>query len=216
MYELIQNAGVESLNELHVLEYVLTIIIPRKNTNPIAHKLLNEFGSFSNVLDADIESLKKTEGIGERAAILLNSLPNIFQYYKENKIGKKIKINNYRDVERYYTVLLGSKPCEEIFVTALNSNCEVVISKRLSKGSSSTVEITSRDISEFVIKFSPSSVIIGHCHPDADPTPSYEDIKSTKLIKKILNMLDVSLVDHIIIGKNSSFSFFKNNLLEKL
>ncbi|MEG1499926.1 MAG: JAB domain-containing protein [Clostridia bacterium] len=216
LYEVATKASIESLSEIQALELLLTLVIPRKDTNSLAHLLIDEFGSFSRVLEADSSDLIKINGVGERSAKLIKLFPELFQYYKANKVVEKKKLSSFSELEEYLVAFLDSKPNEELYAVALNSNFEIIITKKLSSGSQNKVELNNRTILDFVNKFNPDSIVIGHCHPDGESFPSVEDINSTRSIKKLLMLLDVKLLDHVIVGKDGAYSFFLKNVLGNL
>ena len=202
----IKEVGFEKLNDINALEFVLTLIIPRKDTNPLAHALLDQFGSFSRVLDADYSQLVHVFGLGERSATLLKLLPEIFRRYQIDKLGKNPLINTLGDMISYFKPRLENKLKEEFIVVGLNNKGRVVAEKTVSVGGKNSVAIDKKDLSLFILNKHISSVIFAHNHPGADPRPSKADVETTEALRDFLNLNNVRLEDHIIVGEDSIFS----------
>ena len=202
----IKEVGFEKLNYINALEFVLTLIIPRKDTNPLAHALLDQFGSFSKVLDADYSQLVHVFGMGERSATLLKLFPEIFRRYQKDRLGKNPLINTLGDMISYFKPRLENKLREEFIVVGLNNKGRVVAEKTVSVGGKNSVAIDKKDLSLFILNKHISSVIFAHNHPGADPRPSRADVEATEALKAFLLLNNVRLEDHIIIGEDSVFS----------
>ena len=202
----IKEVGFEKLNDINALEFVLTLIIPRKDTNPLAHALLDQFGSFSRVLDADYSQLVHVFGLGERSATLLKLFPEIFRRYQIDKLGKNPLINTLGDMISYFKPRLENKLKEEFIVVGLNNKGRVVAEKTVSVGGKKNVAIENKDLSLFILNKHISSVIFAHNHPGADPRPSKADVETTEALRDFLNLNNVRLEDHIIVGEDSIFS----------
>lgn len=202
----IKEVGFEKLNDINALEFVLTLIIPRKDTNPLAHALLDQFGSFSRVLDADYSQLVHVFGLGERSATLLKLFPEIFRRYQIDKLGKNPLINTLGDMISYFKPRLENKLKEEFIVVGLNNKGRVVAEKTVSVGGKNSVAIDKKDLSLFILNKHISSVIFAHNHPGADPRPSKADVETTESLRDFLNLNNVRLEDHIIVGEDSIFS----------
>lgn len=202
----IKEVGFEKLNDINALEFVLTLIIPRKDTNPLAHALLDQFGSFSKVLDADYSQLVHVFGLGERSATLLKLFPEIFRRYQIDKLGKNPLINTLGDMISYFKPRLENKLKEEFIVVGLNNKGRVVAEKTVSVGGKNSVAIDKKDLSLFILNKHISSVIFAHNHPGADPRPSKADVETTEALRDFLNLNNVRLEDHIIVGEDSIFS----------
>ncbi len=202
----IKEVGFEKLNDINALEFVLTLIIPRKDTNPLAHALLDQFGSFSRVLDADYSQLVHVFGLGERSATLLKLFPEIFRRYQIDKLGKNPLINTLGDMISYFKPRLENKLKEEFIVVGLNNKGRVVAEKTVSVGGKNNVAIDNKDLSLFILNKHISSVIFAHNHPGADPRPSKADVETTEALRDFLNLNNVRLEDHIIVGEDSIFS----------
>jgi DNA repair protein RadC len=207
LLDTIYNAGLENASDIMALEFILNYIIPRKDTNPMAHRLIEEFGNLSAVFDADVEKLKKIEGLGERSAKLLTLLPQIFYRYQFAKQANKKYLKNMGDILDYYLALYENKSREEFHITCLDSKNRIIVNKKISQGDANSLKIDKKELSRLLINSGASKVILSHCHPDGVCQPSCEDIKSTKSIIDITSMFGIAFVDHIIVGTDGCYSY---------
>ena len=211
----VMKESLDNFEDYQVLEYILTFVIPQKDTNPIAHRLINTFGSISNVLEADPKELCKVDGIGEITALFLNSYLGVYYHYNKDKSESNITIENTAECARYYRTLLKNKSVEEIYLTLLDSNHKVITTTKLHTGTDTNVNISPRDIIDRVVRHNASSIILCHNHPNGKPSPSSEDIKFTRDLVLSLMLNQVKILDHIIIGKDGYYSFNSSRLIDE-
>ncbi len=199
--------GISKMQEHQALELLLTYVIPQKDVNPIAHNLINKFGSFSNVLDAKQEDLLEVKGIGNKTAYFLASFKDFFHLYKEksNKHSKVIK-NTAAAVE-FIKPLLEDKLTEEIYVICLDGFNNIKKFERLAQGVSNAVNLLIRNVTEFVFKSNCHNVLVCHNHPNGSSAPSNADDKVTKSLVMALSINNINLLDHIILGKEDFYSY---------
>ena len=125
--EKVRTGGLKSFSEHEVLEYILTYCIPRKDTNELAHKLINHFDGLSGVLDANIDMLKKVDGVGEETALFLSSLPQLFDSYKISKSAKTTyKLSTTGDCVKYFRAKYEIKSKEHFYCILLGATCDVI------------------------------------------------------------------------------------------
>lgn len=199
--------GFDGMADHEVLEYILSMFVPRKDTNPMAHELINYFGSFANVLDANVDDLIKVSGLGKRTAIFLNSFQYILKRYKECK-SKTLKIiSNLHDIEMFIGDRIRYLPKEELHVIFLNSSNMLLTCKQIGTGSNNKVTFETKSIIETALATNASSVVLVHNHPSGSCTPSPEDIKLTRELYFNLYLNGLNLAEHIIFTANSKYSF---------
>lgn len=209
----IHKVGLENLSDVQILEFILTLCIPRGDTNEIAHKLLNKFGNISNVLDADIFELQKVSGVGENAANILTIIPQIAQFYFKDKNKTTLNFNSLKEVANYSKNLYIGTENESAYLILLKKDkCTLIETYKLCDGDYSKVEISLLEITKLLTSRNSENVIIIHNHPNHSATPSHSDYDAYNKLNVFLKQLGVFLVDSIIIGKNNYFSF-KNNVL---
>ena len=206
----------ENFDEHQILEYVLSLSIPRKDTNELAHSLIANFGSFANVLDASVEDLKQVKGVGEVTATFLHGLPNIFKAYKKSKMIPRPLLTCPEQVFEYFGTTFNHMPNEEFYVLCVDSLSKLIVAKLIAKGTNNEVAFALKTITETAVRTQAQGVILMHNHPNGDPSPSAEDIEMTRQIYYNLNLSHIAVLDHIIIGKcdNSYYSFNRSGLLD--
>jgi len=208
--------GLDAFEEHNVLELMLFYSIPRKDTNRLAHKLINEFGSLANVLDAPYEYLKRVEGVGDNTATFLKLIPELCKKYLESR-GKEIEnlepVDNTHKLLKYIMPKLIGKRSEVFLLVCLDNKRKVLFCDIIFEGTVNTTNINIRKIIEVIIRYNASAVAIAHNHPGGIAIPSADDINATMKIKEVLDSMNVKLIDHIIVADNDTVSFSDSNLL---
>lgn len=206
----------ETYNEHQLLEYILSFAIPRKDTNPIAHNLIEEFGNLANVLDASMYDLKHVKGIGEVAATFLHSIPHLFKAYKVSKVAERPSLTCVANVFRYYGYTFNHMPVEEFHVLCVDSMGYLISKKLIAKGSNTEVAFSLKSILEYAIRTQAAGIILLHNHPNGDPVPSPEDVRITHQIYNNLMLNGITVLDHLIVGKNDNhyYSFKQGGLID--
>ena len=202
--------GWENFQDYQLLEYILSCVQPRKDTNPLAHALISEFGSFANVLDASVEDLQTIKGVGERIATFLSSYPYIFKAYKKSKVKLGVDCSSPRKVFENFGSVISHMPNEEFYLICVDGNSRAISSKMISRGSNNEVSFTLKTILETAIRNQAFGVILLHNHPNSDCRPSKEDIEMTRRIYFNLYMNGIDVLVHLITCKDDIFFSFSN------
>lgn len=201
--------GLEPFSPHNVLELILFYALPRKDTNKIAHALLDRFGSLSAVFDAPVEELVKVDGIGENCAVLIKLFPAVSRTY----LMDKQSITEFDDVEsvgNYCVSLFIGEVTEKAYLLCFDSRNRLLNRIMLSEGSLSTVNLDKRRLIEAVIRNNTSSVILTHNHPNGVAAPSRADVESTRSISHLLREISIKFLDHIIVADNDYFSMMNH------
>ena len=214
------NNGIDGFAEYEILELLLTYCIPRKDTKPIAKELLNKFKSLDNVFKASFDKLSAIDGLGKNTIAflkLIGDLPSII--YKDELKNKKLvdketlKILNKDILLKYLRNKIGYEEIEKFYVLYLSSSNEVIKFEENSVGTLDRSSVYPREIYKKVINLNAKSLILVHNHPSDNITPSKSDIELTNEIAKGLKNFGALLIEHIIITKNSYFSFLEEGLI---
>ena len=205
--------GLEGFEAHQILELLLFYSVPRKDTNDLAHKLLDMFGSLSGVLEAAPAELMKVEGIGESSAVLLSMMPAILRKYNENRVLGKPKINSCESAGEFAINLLGGRTYEAFYAICLNAGGEVVNTCKISEGTLDQAPAYPRLIIEAALNSKAYSVILAHNHPGGSEYPSKADMVATTKIKEALSAVDIPLRDHIIVTPKGYFSFKQSRMI---
>lgn len=192
--------GLEGFEPHNVLELLLFFGIPQKDTNELAHRLISRFGSFNRVLDAPYEELLKVDGVGENVATLLKLMTPLFRYYHKNIDLKDQPLDTPALVGEYLTHCYAGFTEEVVSALTLDSLCHIISFDIIGRGDISSAGIRYRSILEVVMRTNAPSVVICHNHPGGLAIPSHQDIIATEKIRDLLGTINVSLVDHIIVG----------------
>ena len=193
--------GFDGFSDINVLEMVLYYSVPRKDTNVLAHSLIDEFGSLSGVFDAPYEMLLKVKGITPNTATHLKMMKEVYKRYELDRYNrKKVVLANSEDSGEFCVSLFHGETVEKLYIILLDSSNAVVKYSLVSEGSVSKAEINTRRIIEQVVTSNAVNAIITHNHPMGVAAPSADDINATQVISNALMSINVKLRDHIIVS----------------
>ncbi|MDY3060794.1 MAG: DNA repair protein RadC [Fusobacterium sp.] len=209
-------SGLEGFNDYEVLELLLTYSIARKDVKPIAKELIEKFGTIDEIAKSDIKSLLEVDGIGEGSAVFLKLIGDVALTLYREKIEDKdiLTIKSKNILLSYLRGEIGHSPREEFKILFLDISNKLIASETLFSGTIDKSAIYPREIVERVIKNRAKSVIFAHNHPSGNISPSKKDIELTQYMYDSLKLLEIRLLDHIIVTKNSYFSFLEEGLIE--
>ena len=216
--------GFNGLEDYEVLELLLFYVIPRKDTKAIAKELIKRFKTLANVLKADTLELKTVNGLGDVAITFLKmigALPaRIYKdelknkkLFKENNSENKYKITDKEVLLSFLRNKIGYEDVEKFYIIYLSSSNEVIAFEESSSGTLDRSAIDPREIYKRVIMENAKSIIIAHNHPSGNTCPSKCDIDITNEIAKGLKNFGALLLEHIIITRDSYFSFLEEGLI---
>ena len=206
--------GLESFADHEALELLLYSAIPRRDTNLIAHVLMERYGSLSAVLAAPVEDLKKVEGIGESAAILLKLVPQVTIKARLSDVEKETVLSTAARVGAYLLERFSGETNEVIYQLCLDRKGKLLACKRLNEGGVAGADLDVRRIVENAILTHASGVVLAHNHPSGIALPSAEDIAATARAKAALETISVALVDHMIIADGDFVSLQQSGYLQ--
>ncbi len=198
--------GLGNFEDHQVLELLLFYSIPRKDTNETAHRLLKEFGSISNVLEADVRELMKIEGIGKNTAVFLNLIFGTFKKYRLDSMKQRPRIVTIDDAGKFATGLFLGIQMEKVYIICLDLRSKVINTVCISEGTIDETPFYPRKIVAEALKNNAAKVIMAHNHPGGSPKPSVKDLETTTMALDLLKKIDIDLIDHIIVGKDTFLS----------
>lgn len=202
------NYGIESFNDVDILESLLFYTVVQKDTKYIAHILLERFGGLKEVLNADYEEMVEIPGIGENSASLIKLVQMISRRYlvEEYSDHHFEKLDDHQDCcDICERIFLGADR-ELLYVILLDRNLNFMTSKLIGQGSTGVVAASARDILQCAIRYNSSNVIIAHNHPDGTSKPSKDDMALTKKLFISCSSLGVYMHDHIVVGRDGAIS----------
>ena len=201
--------GLEHFAPHEVLELLLFYARARGDVNPLAHRLLETFGSLKGVLEAPVDQLCTVDGVGEETATLISLMVPMFRRYELCVCEKKPRLANYRDAEEYCKALLAGLRKERFYVISLSAQMRVIGVRLIGEGSLTEVPAYPRLVVEAALNHNAYSILLCHNHPSGNPQPSMGDITCTRELDGVLAPLGIALVDHIIVGEGKMCSLVK-------
>lgn len=204
--------GIDAFDDHQILELLLFYAIPRRDTNLIAHRLIDTFGSLGAVLDASPDALMQVEGIGESAAALLRLVPETERRGAESRVAHGV-IRSPRDAADFLIPRFRGRTEEALLLVCLDVKNRVTDYTFIGEGGPASVQVNTRKIVEKALLQRSSAVILSHNHPGGSEEPSREDLETTRLLHDTLAPLDITLFDHIIVAGEHFFSMAEHNML---
>lgn len=202
--------GLSSMPDHNIIELLLFFGIPQKDTNHIAHELINKFGSFSGVLEAGAVELKSVKGMTENAACLLTLFLPVYKRYVSDLKKKKLEFKNAKEIADYLRPLYLDTNNERIYALCFDLQDRLIACRIVSDGDIDSSVLDARKLAAIVLEVKAKKVILSHNHPNGTVTPSVGDANVTKYAFDLLRLLKVQLTDHIIVTDNSYFSMAKS------
>lgn len=208
--KLLEN-GERSLADHELLEVLLYYAIPRRDTNELAHRLLEQFGSLRGVLSAPVQELACVSGVGQQAALLLGMVPMLCRRAAQRE--KEQILNSVDACGAYFTELLGSSRREMLWQVCLDGKGKVLSSRCLAEGDVSMAAVSVRQVVEYALRAGAVGVVLAHNHPSGVALPSQADIVVTQQVRDALAPLGIKLRDHIIVADRDYVSMAQSGLL---
>ncbi len=192
--------GLDNFEIHNILELLLFFGIPYKDTNDIAHELLNKFGSLSGVFDAPYEELMNVSGIGENVATLIKMISPLSRKYMEDKLNEKAVLDSCDAVGEYLVAKYRFRQDELFSMVCLDQSSRLIGWEQISSGTINITAVNTRKAIEAAMKTSANAVVLAHNHPNGLAVPSSDDIRSTQELVDALGVIGVRVLDHIIIA----------------
>jgi len=198
--------GIDSFHDYEILELLLTYVIPRRDTKPLAKALLSRYGTIGAVINAPLEELCTFSGLGTRSASLFTLIRDAMRYCLNENCVKKPLITHRKDIEEYLRFTFGYRREEYVAVIFLDITNHVINAEIVAEGTVSYCNVYPRNIIDRALKCSAAALILTHNHPSGVTEPSEEDWEITKKIFTIGKLLEVPLMDHVIISSKRVIS----------
>ena len=202
--------GLDGFADHEVLELILFDCIPQGNVNPLAHRLLDAFGSLHGVLEAQVDQLMSVNGVGERTAVRLSMLLPLLRRYHQSLCQERRRIINRSEASAFCLSLLTGWRTERFYLICLSADMEVLGTRLIAEGSLTEVNAYPRLVVEAALNQNAHSVVLCHNHPSGAVEASAEDIQTTLQLQSILTPLDITLLDHIIVAGKETYSLVQH------
>lgn len=198
--------GQEGLADHEMLELLLFGVIARRDTKEIARALLSRFRSLTGIIGAPLQDLMQVSGVGEAVAIHLKAVHALLVRSVHEEVTAQPVLSSWSSVLNYLKVRLEGATREEFRVLFLDKKHRLILDEKMGDGTVDQAPVYPREIARRALELSASSVILSHNHPSGDPSPSGSDVAMTREVINALKPLAVTVIDHIIVGRDGTRS----------
>ncbi len=205
--------GIDCFTDVQALEFLLSFAIPRRDTNPLAHRLLERFGTLHHVLGASYQELLHVEGMGPRACALINCVGDMWKRGEQSDLINERFFQTTRSVGKYLTKMMCNYKEERAFLMCLDGKSKLLDFRELNRGTVSMVNVPYRKVAEIALMTRAASVVFAHNHPNGTLIPSAEDIAYTRGLVDAMKKIDVIVADHIIVSEYTFLSMKSSGML---
>ena len=206
-------AGPDSVADHELLEMVLFLALPRRDTKPIARALLTRFGSFAAAISAPLPDLRHIEGLGEAGAAALKTIQAAAHRLVRAEVQNRPVLNDWPRLLDYLQAVLAREPVEQFRILFLDNRNRLVADEAQSRGTVNHTPVYPREVVKRALELHATALILVHNHPSGDPSPSRDDIAMTRAIRLAADAVGVVLHDHVIVGQGTHASFRERGLL---
>ena len=213
MRQRLLTAGPDALADHEMLEMILFLALPRRDTKSIARLLLARFGSFAATIAAPVQELRGVEGLGEAGTAALKLVQAAALRLSRAEIMNRPVLNNWDRLMDYLNAVLAREKIEQFRVLFLDNRNRLVADEAQARGTVNHTPVYPREVMKRALEVHATALILVHNHPSGDPTPSGEDIAMTREVKQAASALSIVLHDHVIIGNGKWLSFRREGLL---
>ncbi len=207
------NAGPGALADYELLELILFSARPRIDTKPIAKTLLDRFGSFAAVISAEPRRLAEVKGIDRAGVIALKAVQAAALAYMRDEIIDRPILSSWDKLLRYCKASMGYETTEQFRILFLNNKNILIADEVQQSGTVNHTQVYPREVVKRALELGATAIIMVHNHPSGDPTPSQGDIAMTREVAEAAAKLQISIHDHLIIGRDGHASFKALGLL---
>ena len=192
--------GPDALLDHELVEYLLALAIPRRDTKPLARKLIEDFGGLGPLLSADAEAIVRIGGVSEGAAAAIKIAQAAALRLLESNFKDRPMLGSWQALLDYLRADMAFNPVERVRVLFLNSTNMLIRNEPMSEGSVDEAAVYVREVIRRALDYHATAIIIVHNHPSGDPQPSQQDIKLTREIIDAGRPLRITVHDHVIVG----------------
>jgi DNA repair protein RadC len=206
-------AGPDALADHELIEMVLFLALPRRDTKALARALLARFGSFAGSIAAPAQELLQVEGMGEAAVAALKTVQAAALRLARAEVKQAPVLTNWDRLIDYLTATLARERTEQVRVLFLDTRNRLLADEAQGRGTVNHTPLYPREVVRRALELHASAIILVHNHPSGDPTPSSQDIATTREVKEAAQALSIVLHDHVIVGNGTWTSFRREGLL---
>ena len=207
------DGGLDRFSDEEVVEFLLTLGTPRGDLKLSARAALKRFRSLAGVLSAPIHQLTQIKGIGQKNALYLTLVHQIAGRYLKDKASQNAFFDSSRTVFDYLFHSMRDLKREVFKVLFLNRKNELILEKDVFFGTLTGSAVYPREVITFALEHKAAALVFVHNHPSGDPLPSPEDRRLTRDLVWAARLLMIQVLDHLVIGNNSYYSFADEGLI---
>ena len=207
------NAGAGALADYELLELILFSAVPRADTKPIAKALLARFGGFAAVISAEPRRLDEIKGVGRAGVIALKAVQAAALTFMRDEIMERPILSSWDQLLRYCKASMGYETTEQFRILFLNNKNVLIADEVQQSGTVNHTPVYPREVVKRALELGATAIIMVHNHPSGDVTPSRGDIDMTREVAEAAAKLQISVHDHLIIGRDNHASFKALGLL---
>jgi len=213
MREKLLAAGPDALLDHEMLEMLLFLALPRRDTKPIARALLARFGSFANAIAAPAQELRQVEGLGEAGIAALKTVQGAALRLARAEVLDRPVLNNWDRLLAYLSAAMTREKVEQFRILFLDTRNRLIADEQQARGTVNHTPVYPREVVRRALELQATALILVHNHPSGDPTPSRADLDMTQEIKAAAGSLGIVLHDHLVMGNGRHLSFRREGLL---
>ncbi|MGV6849172.1 MAG: RadC family protein [Marinibacterium sp.] len=202
-----RDGGAAAMPDYELLELVLFRAVPRQDTKPLAHALLDRFGDFNGVLSARPERLCDVTGVGEAVVTELKLVEAAAHRLARAKVLHRHAISGWDALLDYCQTTMAHRETEQFRVLYLDRKNILIADEDQAEGTVDHVPVYPREVAKRALELNASALILVHNHPSGDPTPSQTDRDMTERVDAACRALGITLHDHLVVGKSREISF---------
>ena len=204
--ERFRQAGASALPDYELLELVLFQALPRRDTKPLAKRLIARFGSFAEVIAAPPSRLIEVEGVGDAVVTELKLIHAAAERLAKGALRQRPVLGSWSAVLDYCRTAMAFSDKEQLRLLFLDKRNALIADEVQQTGTVDHTPVYPREVVKRALELSATALILVHNHPSGDPTPSRADIEMTKTIIAIADPLGITVHDHVIVGRNGHSS----------
>jgi len=216
MREEFLRTGAEGMADHRLLELLLFYAIPKVDVNPLAHRLVDHFGSLAGVFHATHDQLVRVSGVGQSTAVLLQLVTALGARYMEQTASFDGQVVNIWQLKELLEPYFFGQRDELAYLVCMDGKSKVQAVRKLGEGIVDTVPITVRKVTEAALGCNASQVVLAHNHVSGVAMPSQADVDTTLRLKHLLAEMEITLVDHLIFAGGDMVSMAQSGLLSGL
>ncbi|MGB8842692.1 MAG: DNA repair protein RadC [Aliidongia sp.] len=199
-------AGPAALADYELLELLLFPALPRSDVKPLAKALIDRFGGFAGVINADIAALQEIPGLGLTSAIAIKAVQAAVQRVLKAEVIDRPILSSWQGVLDYCQAAMGHARIEEFRLLFLDRRNALIADEVQQRGTVDHTPVYPREVIKRALDLGASAIILVHNHPSGDPTPSKADIEMTREVAMAARLMGIEVHDHLIIGRGKQTS----------